>query len=65
MASKKARVIIDLRRAKMLLRGESITVRLPEGVRTLEIFMSTPKEPTWSNPIAEILDVFFNGRPAR
>lgn len=60
--SRKARVIIDLERTKKLLKGESVTIRIPEGAKTLEIFMQAPKLPR--NEFAEALDVFFNGRSA-
>lgn len=58
--SVKAQVLIDEKRARMLLDGKVLTVRIPVNATSLQIRLQKPE----SDSFAKILDVFFNGRPA-
>jgi hypothetical protein len=57
----KAQVLIDEKRARMLMEGKVVTVRIPANATALQIRLQKPEG---TNSVAKILDVFFNGRPA-
>jgi len=57
----KAQVLIDEKRARMLLNGKVVTVRIPVNATSLQIRLQKPED---GNSIAKIFDVFFNGREA-
>lgn len=60
---KRAQVVLNAEMMQRLMAHKPLTVRIPEGVRELTIHSIAV--PRTSNPVAEILDVFFNGRPAK
>jgi len=60
---KTMRLQIDLEHTKKILRGEPVTIKVPEGATRLELRFATPRQDS-GDSIAKILDVFFNGRPA-
>jgi hypothetical protein len=59
----KAQIVIDEKRARMLLDGKVVTVRIPANSESLQIRLQKPSECDSFN-FAKVLDVFFNGRPA-
>ena len=49
-----------------LMTGEPVAVKLPIGASILELQSDLPQRSSESRgSLAELLDVFFNGRPAR
>lgn len=59
----KAKVVLNERYAQRLLEGKPITVRIREGTTSLELSVDKPVRER--NFVAEIIDTFFNRRPAR
>lgn len=59
---KNAQVVLNAELFRRLAAGEPVKVRIPDGVTLLTINAVAPPS---TNPVAEIIDVFFNRRPAR
>jgi len=55
------KILVDLEHSAQLLRGKAIAFRVPKSADEIEIQLSKVQR----NFKAEILDVFFNGRPAK
>lgn len=71
--AKRVAVKIDRTHSCKLILGDRITIKVPEGATqiTLQLdpaaldFLRSMFRTTRSSTIAELADVFFNGRPAR
>lgn len=59
---KRVTVKIDRKHSLQLLHGDSITIKVPKDATELTLQLMTPER---ESSMAEIMDVFFNGRPAR
>lgn len=57
---------IDPNHALKLMRGDKITIKVPKGAEAVELHLAMLPFPLKQerNEWAEIVDVFFNGRPA-
>lgn len=53
---------IDREHSRKLAAGRPVTIRVPNGATELTIQCAQPPQ---TNSFAEVIDVFFNGRPAR
>lgn len=53
---------IDREHSRRLASGRPITIRVPNGATELTIQCAQPPR---TSSLAEVVDVFFNGRPAR
>lgn len=60
------RVQIDARHAQKLLEGGAVTIKVPAGAEALQLNIKVPVLQVGErNYLAEVMDVFFNGRKAR
>lgn len=67
MSSKRVTVRLDRKHSAMLALGKPVTVKVPEGAAemTIQCSIVAVPMPETSFSLAEIMDVFFNGRAAR
>ena len=60
MAAKRVTVAIDHKPSLDLLAGKPVTIKVPSGAEELTLKCAAVRE----SSLAEVLDVFFNGRAA-
>lgn len=63
--SKRATIRIDRKHSVELALGNPVTIKVPRDTTELTIECCAVVEPVCESRLAEIIDVFFNGRAAR
>lgn len=59
------RVQIDAKHAQKLIKGQPVTICVPPGAEAIALTLEVPAQSEDRNYLAELVDVFFNGRKAR